>query len=253
MSSAPQFILLVVVGAAAAGINAVAGGGSLISYPVLTLGVKIADLLANATNSVALWPGSAGGAIGYWNLIHKTGRYFRVFIGPTIVGAALGAYLLTITKDADFKRIIPFLILLAAVMLVFQPRIKARALHAGGVPMPVGLLIQFLVAIYGGYFGAGMGIMMLGAFALTMEGDIHELNAVKNWLGLFINFVASILFVIKGLVLYDVALPLTLGSIVGGYSSAKVSQRFDPEKLRIVIATYGIAMALYFFWRGYGA
>lgn len=239
------------MGAVASGINAVAGGGSLISYPFLTIGVGIPDILANATNSVALWPGSLGGAIGYWNLIHKTGRYFWNFIGPTIIGSALGAYLLTQTRDADFKRIIPFLILLAAVMLVFQPRIKERAQHAGGFPLWSGLLIQFAVAVYGGYFGAGMGIMMLGAFALTMEGDIHELNAVKNWLGLFINFVASILFVVKGLVLFNVAVPLTVGSIIGGYASAKISQRFEPEKLRLVIASYGIAMAAYFFYRGF--
>ena len=241
------------VGAIASGINAVAGGGSLISYPFLTIRVGMQDILANATNAVALWPGSLGGAIGYWNLIHKTGHYFRLFIWPTVIGSALGAWLLTQTKDADFKRIIPFLILIAAAMLIFQPRIKERAKHAGGLPISLGLLIQFLVAVYGGYFGAGMGIMMLGAFALTMEGDIHELNAVKNWLGVVINLVASVLFVFKGLVVFQIALPLILGSIVGGYGSAKVSQRFDPEKLRLVIATYGIAMAGYFFYRGFWA
>lgn len=251
MTSVPHFFFLALLGAVAAGINAVAGGGSLISYPALTIGVRLPDILANATNSVALWPGSLGGALGYWNLIHKTGHYFRLFIAPTVIGSALGAWLLTMTKDADFKRIIPFLILLAALMLVFQPRIKERAKHAGGLPLWLGIVIQFAVSVYGGYFGAGMGIMMLGAFALTMEGDIHELNAVKNWLGLFINFVASLLFVFKGLVLFDVALPLTLGSIAGGYASAKVSQRFDPEKLRLVIAVFGLTMGVYFLYRGF--
>ena len=112
-----------------------------------------------------------------------------------------------------------------------------------------GLIIQFFVSIYGGYFGAGMGIMMLGAFALMMEGDIHELNAVKNWLSLLINFVASAFFIYERLIIFQVGFALTIGSLIGGFVAAKVSQRMDAEKLRIAIAVYGIAMAAFFFYR----
>ena len=111
----------------------------------------------------------------------------------------------------------------------------------------VGMLLQFLVATYGGYFGAGMGIMMLASFALYMEGTTHELNAVKSLLGTIINFVASIVFVLKGMVQFDVAAVLIFGGIVGGYGSARMSLKVDPNKLRVAIAIYGFIMTLYFF------
>ncbi|MBC8065810.1 MAG: sulfite exporter TauE/SafE family protein [Chlorobia bacterium] len=243
---------MVVIGAIAAGINAVAGGGSLLSFPFLTLGVQIPSLQANATNSASLWPGSLAGAFGFREQLHKTKRYFGVLAIPTLVGSALGAWLLTISSQRLFDRAIPFLILMAAILLVVQPKIKARAKKMDRhTPLWVGILIQFLVATYGGYFGAGMGLMMLGSFALYMEGNIHELNAVKNWLGLIVNLVASIFLALKGLVLWGPFVALTAGSLLGGFYAAKYSQRFDSEKLRVVIATYGLAMTAYFFWRAF--
>ncbi len=217
---------------------------------MLNVGYAIPSVIANATNSVSLWPGSLSGGIGYWNLIKKTGHHFKTLLVPTISGSLLGAYLLVKTSHAVFSQIVPWLILLAAVLLIFQPKIKALAEKGGHVVSPTaGLVVQFLVAVYGGYFGAGMGIMMLGAFALMMEGDIHELNAVKNWLSLLINFVASIYFIYGGLVVFHVALALTIGSIIGGFAAAKLSQRIASEKLRFAIAVYGIAMAAFFFYR----
>lgn len=243
---------MVAVGAVAAGINTVAGGGSLISFPFLTLGVQIPSLEANATNSAALWPGSLAGAIGFKDLLHKTKKYFGLLALPTLLGAILGAWLLTLSPERVFDSVIPFLILLAVTLLLIQPRIKALAKkHDRPTPLWVGILIQFFVSTYGGYFGAGMGIMMLGSFALYMEGNIHELNAVKNWLGLIINLVASILLAIKGLVIWGPFLALTAGSLVGGYFAARYSQRFDSEKLRLLIVTYGFAMSAYFFWRAF--
>lgn len=243
---------MVAIGAIAAGINTVAGGGSLISFPFLTLGAQIPSLEANATNSASLWPGSLAGALGFKDILHKTKRYFGVLALPTLAGSILGAWLLTISPTKTFDSVIPFLILLATVLLVVQPKIKALAKkHDRPTPVWVGILIQFFVSTYGGYFGAGMGLMMLGSFALYMEGNIHELNAVKNWLGLIINLVASIFLAIKGLVLWAPFLALTAGSLVGGFYAAKYSQRFDAEKLRLVIAAYGFAMTIYFFWRAF--
>ncbi len=247
------YLGMVVIGAISAGINAVAGGGSLISFPFLTLGVQIPSLEANATNSAALWPGSLAGAIGFRDLLHKTKRYFGILALPTLVGAVLGAWLLTLSPGRFFDSVIPFLILIATLLLLVQPRIKDRARRRDRhTPVWVGVLIQFLVSTYGGYFGAGMGIMMLGSFALYMEGNIHELNAVKNWLGLIINLVASAILAAKGLVLWGPFLALAAGSLVGGYCAAKYSQRVDSEKLRGVIAAYGLAMTGYFFWRAFG-
>jgi uncharacterized protein len=243
---------MVAIGAIAAAINTVAGGGSLISFPFLTLGAGIPSLQANATNSASLWPGSMAGAFGFRDLLHKTKKYFITLAIPTLFGSCLGAWLLTISPTKTFDSVIPFLILLASVLLVVQPKIKELAKkHDRPTPLWVGVVIQFLVATYGGYFGAGMGLMMLGSFALYMEGNIHELNAVKNWLGLIVNLVASVFLALKGLVIWAPFLALTAGSLVGGFYAAKYSQRIASEKLRWVIAAYGFVMTGYFFWRAF--
>ncbi|MBN9500771.1 MAG: sulfite exporter TauE/SafE family protein [Armatimonadetes bacterium] len=240
------------IGGVAAGINAVAGGGSLISFPFLTEAIKIPSIQANATNSAALWPGSLAGAFGFKDLLHKTRHYLKLLALPTLVGSSFGAWLLTVSTRKTFDSIIPFLILLASLMLTLQPKIKALAKrHDRSMPLWVGVLTQLLVATYGGYFGAGMGLMMLGSFALYMEGNIHELNAVKNWLGLIVNFAASALLALKGMVQWDAFIFLALGAITGGFFSAKYSQRVDSEKLRWVIALYGFGMTGYFFWRAF--
>lgn len=245
-----QALLLVVVGAVASGINAVAGGGSLLSFPFLSLGLGIPAKAANATNAIGLWPGSLSGALGFKELLPKTGRHMRVLALPTLLGSVAGAVLLITTKEKVFSSIVPFLLLLATVLLAFQPQIKSWALrHRSEISPTSGVVLQFLVSVYGGYFGAGMGIMMLACFALYMEGNIHELNAVKTWLGLIINLLASVVFVIQGLILLWPALWLTIGSLIGGYYAARLSLRVDPEKLRLWISAYGLLATAYFAWR----
>jgi uncharacterized membrane protein YfcA len=203
--------------------------------------------MANATNSVALWPGSLSGAMGFKNLLHKTGHYLKTLFIPTALGSTAGALLFMNTSEHGFQIAVPFLILVADILLFMQPKVKAFASRGEKkTPIWFGCLMQFLVATYGGYFGAGMGIMMLAAFALYIEGTIHELNAVKNWLGVIINFVCSFVFVFEHLIAVVPAIALALGSICGGFSAAKLSQRIDPDKLRIGIACYGLLMAGYF-------
>ncbi len=253
-------VVLLVVGAIASGINAVAGGGSLISFPTLTgmsiggvhVGYAVPMRTANATNSAGLWPGSLSGALGFWNLIPKTAHYLKRLWFPTIAGSICGALLLIYTRESIFEKVVPALILIATTLLAFQPRIKAWANHHqhqishGGA-----FFLQFLVSVYGGYFGAGMGIMMLAVFTIYMEGNIHELNAVKAWLGLIINFVCSGVFLLSGLILLWPFLALTVGSLIGGYYAAKYSQRVDPNRLRIAIACYGFLTAGYFAYRNW--
>lgn len=241
------------VGAIASGINSVAGGGSLISFPTLNIGLGLSKIVANATNSVGLWPGSLGGAIGFRNLVGKTQHHLKTLLLPTLLGSTAGSFLLLSTSERLFGQVIPWLILLAAILLLLQPKVKAL-LRRDERPLPVyaGIIIQFFVSVYGGYFGAGMGIMMLAAFALYMDGTVHEMNAVKNWLGTAINIACSAIFFWKGLVLPVPALILAAGAVVGGFLAAKFSQKVDPDKLRKVIAVYGLAMAVYFFWQSYG-
>ena len=246
-----ESVVLFCAGVVASSINSVAGGGSLISFPVLTVGLRIPALIANATNAVGLFPGSLASGFGFKDHLNKTAVNFKRLVIPTTLGSILGAWLLLNTSEVAFKIIIPFLILFASVLLWFQPKVKAMLAKSEHhiVSPTVGLILQFLVATYGGYFGAGMGIMMLASFALYMDGNTHELNGVKSLLGTIINFVASIVFVIKRMVWFDVALVLVLGGIVGGYFSARVSLKIDPDKLRSVIAIYGFIMTAYFLYK----
>lgn len=244
-----QAILLILIGAVASGINSVAGGGSLISFPFLNLGLGVPAKFANATNAVGLWPGSLAGAVGFRELLPKTGRHMRTLAVPTLLGSIGGAILLIWTRQKIFETVVPFLLLLATLILAFQPRIKKWALrHRHAISAPSGIALQFLVSVYGGYFGAGMGIMMLACFALYMDGSIHELNAVKAWLALVINLVASIVFLTQGLLLAWPALYLAIGSLIGGFWAAKLSLRVDPEPLRKAIAAYGFVATAYFAW-----
>lgn len=238
--------LLVGVGAIAAGINSVAGGGSLISFPTL-LFLGVPSLTANATNSVGLWPGSLTGAWGFRNALPATKKHLLPLVGPTILGAGAGAWLVSVTDKRIFDIAVPILLFVATALLWFQPNIRKWAQQRGhALSLPGAILLQTLVALYGGYFGAGMGIMMLAVFFLFMEANIHEINAVKTILGVFINLMASIVFILKGMVLVGPALALVCGSLVGGYYAAKWSQKMDPETLRKLIAVYGLGMSSYF-------
>lgn len=241
------FLVLVLVGALASGINAVAGGGSLISFPTLTFGYGIPSIPANATNSVGLWPGSLAGAVGFLNLFKQTASELKILIGPTILGSFLGSQLLIHTRQRTFDAIVPWLILMATLVLAFQPSIKKWAgAERQRLPISVGMLIQFAVSVYGGYFGAGMGIMMLASLALIIEGSVHVLNSIKNWLALVINVVCTTVFFAQGYVQWFPATALIGGALIGGYFAAKVSQRFEPDKLRKVIVVYGVGMTLWF-------
>lgn len=243
------------IGAVASAVNTVAGGGSLLSFPTLIFGFGVPSKEANATNALGLWPGSLGGALGFRNLYDQCKRHMRLLILPTLIGSIAGAWLLVSTDKKVFDFVVPILLLLAATLLLIQPKIKKFANDHLGKPTisnATAWILQLLVAIYGGYFGAGMGIMMLAAFSLFMDGTIHEINAVKNWLGLIINAVASAFFVYKGLVLFIPGAVIAIGAILGGFLAGKYSQRVDPEKLRIIIAIYGVGMAVFYAIRTYG-
>ena len=244
--------VLFVVGAMASAINAVAGGGTLISFPIL-IGMGIPPIQANATNAVGLWPGSIGGGLGFRDSLGPTKHYLKSLSIPTFIGALAGAGLLLVTPEKLFNFLVPVLILIASLVLFLQPRIKewSQQPHVR-LPEWTGAALQFFVAIYGGYFGAGMGIMMLAAYTLFMDATIHEMNAVKTWLGMIINLVASILFISQGLVLVLPGLVLAAGAIIGGFIAAKASLKADSEKLRLLIAGYGFFMTAYFIWKAYG-
>jgi uncharacterized protein len=246
-------LIAALAGFAAAAVNAVAGGGTLISFPTLMwLGLDIR--MANATNAVALWPGSASGALGFHKYFAETKHQLKALLPPTIIGAVLGSYFLVVTSTKVFGTVVPFLILAATLLLAFQGKIKV-ATEKSGFKLKgwqVGIL-QFLVSLYGGYFGAGMGIMMLAVMSLYEGMDLHRLNAVKNWLAVVINMGASVILLSKGLVDLKFALAVMIGALFGGFVSARFAQRFESEKLRVWVVAYGLIMVGYMFWRQFNA
>jgi hypothetical protein len=237
------------VGIIAAGLNAVAGGGSLISFPTL-VGFGVPPLVANATNAVALWPGSLTGALAFRSHFQNTKAYFWRLAWPTVFGSIVGALILVFTPDRVFRVAVPILILFATLLLAFQPRIKAFAAgREARVSTVTGAVLQFFVSVYGGYFGAGMGILMLAYLGLMLDHDIHQQNALKGWLGLIINFVASLVFVAKGIVDFPVAGAMLVGSLIGGYSAARLSLKINPNTLRQAIVAIGFIMVAWFTYR----
>jgi uncharacterized membrane protein YfcA len=196
-----------------------------------------------------------GSVFGFWALLKEKKHYLYTLAGPTFVGSLAGAELLINTGESTFAAIVPFLILLASGMLILQKKVKQLVLKGERELHPyLAILLQFLVSLYGGYFGAGMGIMMLAVFALYMKGTLHEINAIKSWLGVIINLVASATFILhsvtspagQGLVDLPIGIVLAVGGIIGGFYAAKLSQKVDPDKLRVGIAAYGLLAALYY-------
>lgn len=241
--------LLVVAGALAGGLNAVAGGGSLITFPSL-VGLGLAEKVANATNSFALFPGTLSSIAGFRKQLPIVQREMRQLTLPTILGASVGTFVLLATSDATFRAVVPILILFATSLLALQPRIKAwSAGRAKSMSLGTGMGLQFLISVYGGYFGAGMGILMLAYLGLLLEVDIHAQNMLKAWLATIINVIASIIFVSSGLVDWVPCAAVAIGSIVGAYVAAHYSQRIDSERVRKFVVVIGFVLASWFAWR----
>lgn len=242
-------VVLFFAGMAASAVNAFAGGGTLVSFPAL-IGLGMGERFANATNSLGLVPGSFSSALAFRDRWKATRHYYPWLAPATVLGSTLGAWLMIVTPASTFRVLVPFLILIATLVLAFQPRVKAFVLGKHGHrPAWFGAVMQFVISVYGGYFGAGMGIMMLAAMALFVDGDMHDMNALKNTLAVLINVVAMAWFLASGLVLLVPCLALMAGAIIGGYVSGRLSQRVPSEKLRIGVVVYGLVMVVWFGWR----
>ena len=240
-------------GIAAGAINAIAGGGTLISFPAL-LWIGRDAIVANATNTVAIWPGSLAGAYGFRRELATARRWLLLLIVPSLAGGALGAWLLLRTPNSTFERLVPFLILGATVLLATQEMVTSRLglvakshENPGGGWMTFVLIFQFIVGVYGGYFGAGMGILMLAALGLIGMTDMHQMNGVKNVLAVFINGIAAIYFALASAVAWNDVLVMTAGTIIGGYLGARVARRFGRVFVRRAVVVIGIVMTVALF------
>lgn len=250
----PTGLLLAFVGGVlAAAVNAFAGGGTLVSFPLLVF-AGMPELNANATNSVGLWPGSLSSALGYRESLPRVRSVLYRLVAPTIVGAVAGSLLLVATPTSTFKAAVPWLILAATVLLALQDKVRAWSERTGHGRHPAsGAVIQTLISVYGGYFGAGMGIMMLAAMVLFMDADLNEMNAVKNWLAVIINLAAMGIFLGRGLVALGPCAAMIAGAILGGYASARVAQKVPSGALRKAVVVYGLAMGCVFLARSWAA
>jgi uncharacterized protein len=254
--NAPHVALLLAAAFAAGMINSVAGGGTLLTFPSL-LALGLDPKVANATSTVALWPALAGGLFGYRKEMEGT-RDLLLRLGlASVVGGGIGAWLLIRTPSKTFAQLVPFLILFATVLFMLQEPIS-RWVRVGELKPDEGrrkrwwagaIFFQFCSAIYGGYFGAGNGILMLAAMGLLGLNDIHRANGLKNFLGLALNFVAIVAFAYSGLVDWPVALLMTTAAIAGGYFGASTARRVGRVVVRRAVVVIGFVIGLVMLWR----
>jgi uncharacterized protein len=245
---------------AAGAVNSVAGGGTLLSFPTLIWvlgGTAEAAVIANATSTVALLPGSLASVGGYRREFAGTGRWIRWLLVPSLIGGMVGSLLLVLLDPESFRRLVPWLILVATLLFLFQPTIaKWTGIgHAHAEPTRetmFGIVVfQFLVAIYGGYFGAGIGILMLSALSMMGIGDIHKMNALKSLFGTGINLLAAIVFAVGGQVEWRYAAPMSFAAILGGYFGAHFARQLDKRLVRAMVIAIGFTLATYYFARIY--
>jgi uncharacterized protein len=252
MADLVGLIGLFFAGMLAGGINSVAGGGTLISFPSL-VAFGEPEIISNATNTAAMWPGSLSGAVGYRKDTPIQRSLLVMLAIPSFIGGLMGAAILVFTAPALFKRVVPFLVLFATLMLASQDVISRKLRSSSGEEHVTiagriwGIVTQFFVAAYGGYFGAGIGILMLGSFSIMGLRDVHKMNAMKTPLAAIINLTAFFFFAYKGLVAWYLAFLMMAGAIIGGYGGARAAKHVNPRPMHFVIVAIGLIVSAWFF------
>jgi hypothetical protein len=236
---------------AAGAINSVAGGGTLLTFPTLVwLGLN--SVAANATSTVAIWPGSLGSMWGYRKELRAADPRLLALTAPSLIGGIAGALLLRFTPPSIFDALVPFLILFATVLFMVQETVQRMfktgdTRHHSTKWLAGAIVFQFFVALYGGYFGAGIGILMLAALSILGLTDIHQMNGLKNFFALCINGVAAIYFLFAHMVEWPYVLVMVAGAIAGGVGGAGLARRMGRTAVRRVVIAIGFAMALSLF------
>ena len=248
-------VALFVAATLAGALNSVAGGGSFISFPTLIF-TGVDALRANATSTVALWPGSLASAGAYRNLLGGR-KGLPLMVAISLVGGLLGAELLIHTPESTFVHLVPYLLLLATLLFAFGRNLAAyfrSRVHGlattSWVTVAVVVVAQLIISTYGGYFGGGIGILMLAVLALAGMENIHEMNAIKSVLAASINGIAVVTFIAAGKVDWPQAILMAVGAILGGFGGAHLAKQLDPRLVRNFVLTVAIAMTVYFFVKG---
>ncbi len=257
MSDTFLLLGLFVAAMAAGAINSAAGGGTLISFPSL-MAFGEPEIISNATNTAALWPGSVSGALGYRKDTPVDRDLLLVLAVPSLIGGLLGAAILVNTASDAFRHVVPFLVLFATIMLASKDFIVRKLGHGSTYGEHVttagrawGVLYQLFVGTYGGYFGGGIGILMLGSFSLMGLRDINKMNAMKTPLAAIINVTAFVVFAFKGLVVWYLAFLMMVGAIIGGYGGARLARRTNPRLVHICVVAIGLLVTAWFFVKSF--
>jgi uncharacterized protein len=238
-------------------LNSVAGGGSFITYPALLFS-GVPPINANTTSTIALWPGTVASVGAYRKEIEAERQGLVPLLIVSLIGGIIGALILRNTTQDTFARLLPFLLLLATLLFAFGKRIsdRARKMVSGRALPPstirIGVIaFQFFIAIYGGFFGGGIGMMMLAAYALLGMDNIHRMNGVKTLMATVINGAAVVIFIFSGLIYWPQAIVMVVGAIIGGYTGATYAQRINPVYVRQFVIVVGCVLTVIFFVRTY--
>jgi uncharacterized membrane protein YfcA len=248
-------IFLFVAGVLGGALNAVAGGGSFIAFPALLFS-GVAPIVANATNTVALWVGVTASTGAYRKHLDLSRRVMVPLVVTSLIGGIAGAYLLLHTPAQTFLRVLPWLMLGATLLFMFGSRLARSsggsiARDASTSALAVATVFELIVAVYGGYFGGGVGILNLAMLAALGMTDIHAMNALKVVLGGIINGVAVVTFIVAGAVAWKQGSVMIVGAVLGGYFGASYAQRLPAAWIRAFVIVVGTSMTAYFFWKGY--
>jgi uncharacterized protein len=248
-----QAFLLFSAGVIAGTLNAVAGGGSFVSFPAL-LFIHVPPVQANATNTVALWPGLAASTVAYIRHLAVTSRLLLPLLATSVLGGWLGARLLLKTPQHTFQHLVPWLLLGGTSLFTFGNKLRAIAgkkhsdlQELSWWAITVASMAELLVAIYGGYFGAGIGFITLAMLSAMGMRDIHAMGAVRTLLAVAINAAAVVTFIAAHAVLWTQCAEMIAGALVGGWLAAHYAQKADPVKMRYLVIATGFAMSAYFF------
>lgn len=245
----PEFALLFFAGLLGGMLNAVAGGGTFITFPALVF-IGIPPVAANATSTIAALPGYLSSAIGFRDDIRRIHEAPLVRLTVwTMIGGAVGSGLLLVSSNKAFSALVPFLLLIATLVFYRADDVRRMASRWQSVVKPFGLGILLPVAVYGGYFNGGLGIVLLAVFAMWGMTDLHEMNGLKCWLSFALSVIAFAVFAAGGTVAWGPAGIMALGTIAGGYAGPPVARRIPRHVLRLLIAVIGFGMTAIFFWR----
>jgi len=262
METWKAFLILCPAAALGGAINAVAGGGTLVTFPALMFvlgGMPGASIIANATNTVALCPGAFSGSWGYRREISQLKDWIWWLAVPSLLGGIVGSWIVVQGSEQSFRMMVPWLIGLATLLFILQPQLTRKSKY-GLESQPshsfmkqnakhrwLVCILQFLIAVYGGYFGAGIGILMLSSLSLLNIGSIHHVNGLKTIMAGLINGVSMIIFIGDGKVNWTLAFPMILSAIAGGWLGATWSRQLDKQIVRKVVITIGVVLTVWYF------